>query len=105
MKLRLALVAAACLLVAAVAFVLLHSGARGNATCERLTFVGSGEFSAWPPGARCSYGLPVRTDVVVNDWFFMVVGLLVLGLFVAHAWITGGAGDRRRRCGRVRHVR
>ena len=30
-------------------------------------------FSAWPPGARCSYGEPERTDIVVNGWFAAVV--------------------------------
>ena len=86
MKLRLTLVTAACLLVAVGAFVWLHTGAPGDATCERSRFVDSDGFSAWPPGARCSYGEPAHLDVVVNGWFAAVVG----GLVVAFAVARGG---------------
>jgi hypothetical protein len=79
LKLRLVVIAAARLLIAVTAFVLLDSGAPGDATCERSRFVRSSGFSVWPPGARCSYGEPVRTDIIVNGWFAAVVG--VLGLF------------------------
>jgi hypothetical protein len=72
------LVGAACLLIAAAAFVVLHSGALGDAACEGSRFVPSDGFSAWPPGARCDYGEPVRTDVVVNGWFALVAGALVV---------------------------
>lgn len=80
---RQVLLAAACLLVAVAAFVLLHSGTIGDTACERSRFVSSDGFSAWPPGARCSYGEPARTDVIVNGWFAAVVGVLVVVLAVA----------------------
>ena len=73
MWIRTCLLAAACLLLAGLGFVLLHSGAPGDATCERSLFVPSTGFSAWPPGARCEYGEPIRTEVVVNGWFAAVV--------------------------------
>ena len=60
-------IVAGCVFIAVSAFVALHSGAPGDATCERTRFVPSTEFSAWPPGALCGYGGPVRTEVVVND--------------------------------------
>jgi hypothetical protein len=82
-KLRLTLGAAACLFVAVGAFAWLHTGAPGDAACERSRFVGSDGFSAWPPGARCSYGEPVRTDVIVNEWFVAVVGVLLMVFVVA----------------------
>jgi hypothetical protein len=88
MKLRAVLIATTCLLIAVGAFVWLHSGAPGDVTCERSRFVRSSGFSAWPPGARCSYGEPVRSDVVVNGWFAAVVGVLVFMFAVARAMLV-----------------
>ena len=85
MNVRLVLLAIACSLVAVAAFVWLHSGAPGDAACERSRFVSSSGFSAWPPGARCTYGEPARTDVIVNGWFAAVVGALVCMFVVARA--------------------
>ena len=82
-KVRLTLIVAACLFAAVGAFVWLHTGAFGDASCERSRFVDSSGFSAWPPGARCSYGEPVRTDVIVNGWFAAVVCVLVVAFAVA----------------------
>jgi hypothetical protein len=79
MKVRLFLLAAACL----AAFVWLHTGAPGDAACERVTFTDSSGFSAWPPGARCEYGLPLQTDVVVNEWFAAVIFVAVVVFAVA----------------------
>jgi hypothetical protein len=100
-KLRLALIAAACLFVAVGAFVWLHTGAPGDAACERSTFVESDGLSAWPPGARCSYGEPARTDVVVNGWFAAVAGGLAVALAVAlpPAKRSDQGGIIRRRAG------
>jgi hypothetical protein len=94
-KLRLAAAAAASVLVAVAAFVWLHSGAPGDATCERARFVPSSGFSAWPPGARCSYGEPVRTDVIVNAWFAAVLGVLALGLVAARGALMSRAAAPR----------
>jgi hypothetical protein len=76
--------ATACVAVAGFAFVWLHSGAPGDATCEQSRFVPSSGFSAWPPGARCSYGEPVRTDVIVNGWYAAVLVVLAFAL----VWAT-----------------
>jgi hypothetical protein len=85
MALRTSLLAAACLLLAGLGFVLLHSGAPGDAACERSLFVPSAGFSAWPPGARCEYGEPNQTEVVVNGWFAAVVFALGVAFAAARA--------------------
>jgi hypothetical protein len=69
------------LIVASFAFW--HSGARADGLCERERFVGSGALSAWPPGARCTYGEPATSDTLLNPWFFgtlLLVLLLAMGL-------------------------
>jgi hypothetical protein len=87
------LIAAACLLIAA--FVWLHTGALGDSTCERARFVPSSSgFSVWPPGVRCTYGEPARTDVVVNGWFAVVLGVVLVVFAVA-----GAISPRRARSG------
>jgi hypothetical protein len=91
-KLRLTLAAATCLLIAVGAFVWLHSGTPGDAACEGSRFVPSSGFSAWPPGARCTYGLPARTDVVVNGWFAAVVGMLIIALVVLGVVMSSPTG-------------
>jgi hypothetical protein len=87
-KVRPTLIVAACLLTAVGAFVWLHTGAFGDASCERSRFVDSDGFSAWPPGARCSYGEPVRTDVGLNGWFAAVVGVLAVAFAVARPGLS-----------------
>jgi hypothetical protein len=82
---RVMLIAVVCLLIVVGAFVWLHSRALDDATCERSRFVRSSGFSAWPPGARCAYGEPVRTDIVINGWFAVVVGVVVVMFAVARA--------------------
>ena len=77
--------AAACLLIAAGAFVWLHSGGRADAACEEARFVHADGFSAWPPGARCTYGLPPRTEVVLNDRFILIAVALTILLVVSIA--------------------
>jgi hypothetical protein len=84
------LIGAACFLIAVGAFVWLHSGAIGNATCQGSRFVSSSGLSAWPPGARCAYGEPVRTDIVISNWFAVVVGGVVLTFAVARAFLISG---------------
>jgi hypothetical protein len=90
-RLQLPLVAAAGLVMAVGAFVVLHSGAPGDATCERSRFVPSSGFSAWPPGARCSFGEPVRTDVIVNAWFAAVVVVLIVAFAFTRARMSSRA--------------
>ena len=79
MKARLFLLAAACI----AAFVWLHTGAPGDAACERARFSDSSGFSAWPPGARCEFGEPAQTDVVLNGWFAAVIFVVVVVFAVA----------------------
>ena len=81
MRLRLLFLTIACVLIAVGAFIWLHSGGPGDATCERFRFVPSDGFSAWPPGAQCRYGEPMRTDTIINDWFAVVV--VALGFLFA----------------------
>jgi hypothetical protein len=88
-KLRLVLIAAACSLIAAGAFAWLHAGPAGDAACERTRFVESSGFSAWPPGARCDYGEPVRTDIVINGWFAAVIVVMVVVFAMARAALIG----------------
>ena len=52
------------------AFVFWHSGERAGALCLRERFVSSGDLSLWPPGARCTYGLPATHDTLLNPWLF-----------------------------------
>lgn len=98
MRLRLTLIVAVSLLIAVGAFVWLHSDARGDAACQRALFVSSDGFSAWPPGARCTYGLPARTDVVMNGWFAAVIVVLILTFVGALMAII--SADRRRHVAR-----
>jgi hypothetical protein len=68
-------------LLLGVAFVFLHSGSRAQALCERERFVPTGEFSAWPPGVRCAYGLPVTEEVLFNPLFALsAIPLIAAGI-------------------------
>jgi hypothetical protein len=82
-KLRVLLIATAGLLITVGGFVVLHTGAPGDAACERSRFVPSFGLSAWPPGVRCEYGEPVQTDVIVNGWFALVVVAAAVTFVVA----------------------
>jgi hypothetical protein len=68
--------------VVAVAFVFLHTGARADDVCERGRFVPADGLSLWPPGARCSFGEPQRTEVLFNPWLALMV-LAILADMVA----------------------
>jgi hypothetical protein len=62
----------------AATFVFFHSGARAGSLCERERFVNWGEWSWWPPGARCTYGEPLMHEVLFNPWFlFGAMGVLL----------------------------
>ena len=93
MRVRISIAAAVCVAAGVVAFVLLHTGGPGDATCLRSRFVNANGFSSWPPGVRCTYGEPARTDVLVNGWFAGVVVLLGVAFAVARAllrdWSSG----------------
>ena len=70
--------------IAAVAFVFLHTGARADGVCRRERFVPADGLSLWPPGARCSFGEPQTTDVLVNPWLALVVAAIVAGMVATH---------------------
>ena len=64
------------------AFVFWHTGSRGSAECLRSAFVSGGDLSLWPPGVRCTWGLPSTSGVFINPWFFGTLLVIVL-VFVA----------------------
>lgn len=66
--------------VVSVSFVFLHTGARADDVCERERFVPADGLSLWPPGARCGFGEPQRTDVLVNPWLALVVVAILAGM-------------------------
>jgi len=66
--------------VVSVAFVFLHTGARADDVCERERFVPADGLSLWPPGARCSFGEPQKTDVLINPWLALVVVAMLVGM-------------------------
>jgi hypothetical protein len=84
----------ALLLVAA--FLLLHTGGRADGVCERGRFVPADGVSFWPPGTRCTFGEPSRTDVLVNPW----LGLVLVAVLAGGA--VGLRGDPARRSRRLR---
>jgi hypothetical protein len=69
-----------CVLLIGGAFLFLHTGERAADVCMSERFAPSDGVSLWPPGARCSYGEPVRTDVVVNWWFVLVSATVLAGV-------------------------
>jgi hypothetical protein len=75
---------AVCVLLIGGAFLFLHTGGPAEDVCMSERFAGSDGVSLWPPGTRCSYGEPARTDVVVN-WWFVLASAAVLAGAVAHA--------------------
>ena len=75
LKLRLALIAAACLLVAVGGVGMAAHGKHGNAACERSTLRRVKRVPAWPRSWRAlQLWQAARTDVVVNGWFAAVAG-------------------------------
>ena len=68
-----------CLCTLAGAFWFLHTGQRADGVCMSEAFVPADGISVWPPGARCTYGEPARTDVLVNWWFVVVLGAVLVG--------------------------
>jgi hypothetical protein len=74
-----------CTLLLAGAFLFLHTGARADGVCMRERFVQADGVSLWPPGTRCTYGEPARTDILVNWWFGVVLGAVL----VASAVVLG----------------
>jgi len=72
------------------AFLFLHTGGRADDVCERERFVPADGLSLWPPGARCSFGEPQRTDVLVNPW----LGLALVAILAAMATTYGHRSTR-----------
>jgi hypothetical protein len=68
-------------LVTAGAFLFLHTGARASALCERDGAAVSDGLSAWPPGTRCSGGLPVVTRVKFDETVLFVIPAIALLAF------------------------
>ena len=73
------------------AFVFWHTGGRADAVCRRELFVPAGGLSLWPPGARCTYGEPATSDVLINPW---LTGTLLL-IAVVNVAITVWRSRRR----------
>ena len=67
-------------ILAVAAFVFWHTGARGSAECRQSAFVSGGDLSLWPPGVRCTWGLPATSGVFINPWFFATLLVIVLVL-------------------------
>jgi hypothetical protein len=76
--LRRAVVVGVGALIVLGAFIVFHSGSQASALCERERFVSGGSLSFWPPGARCTYGLPLTSDTVVNPLFVLIGGAVLI---------------------------
>ena len=75
------LAAIICFVVTAGAFVFLHTGSRASALCERDGAAVADGLSAWPPGARCSGGEPVRIASEFDATVLLVVPSVALLAF------------------------
>jgi hypothetical protein len=64
------------------AFVFLHTSERADGVCMRERFVWADGVSLWPPGTRCTFGEPARTDVLVNPWLAVVLLAIIAGCVV-----------------------
>jgi hypothetical protein len=75
--------AAACVALVLGAFVFAHTGSRAAALCAREGSAVPGSISLWPPGVKCSGGLPVvvRTELDLAALILAVpaAALLVFG--------------------------
>jgi hypothetical protein len=60
------------------AFAFWHTGSRAGTLCLRERFVSSGDLSLWPPGARCTFGLPSQHDTFINPWFLATAFVLAV---------------------------
>jgi hypothetical protein len=69
-------------------FVFWHSGGRAAALCLRERFVSSGSLSAWPPGARCTFGEPELHSTLVNPWFVGTIFVLAPLAFLGAEWLS-----------------
>jgi hypothetical protein len=69
-------------LLFAGAFLFLHTGERADEVCTRERFVSADGISLWPPGTRCTFGEPSRTDVLVNPWLGLVLVAVLAGCAV-----------------------
>jgi hypothetical protein len=65
--------------VFAAAFVYMHSGARAENLCAGKGFSGTGTFSLWPPGARCTGGEP-QIEQIAFDPVFILPAVVILML-------------------------
>jgi hypothetical protein len=74
-----------CALLLASAFVFLHTGERADSVCMSDRFVTADGVSLWPPGARCTFGEPSRTDVLLNPWFALAMIPALVGSVVSLA--------------------
>jgi hypothetical protein len=86
-----------CLLATVGVFVFLHTGSRASNLCARDGSVVPEGLSAWPPGARCSGGEPVRADTKFDTTVLLVVPGIALLAFGAAA-IARPAGHRTPDC-------
>jgi hypothetical protein len=80
---RLALQVCLVALVLAGAFLFLHTGVRADGLCEPQRFVPADGVSLWPPGTRCTYGEPPRTDVLFHPWLALLLLAAIAGGAVA----------------------
>jgi hypothetical protein len=92
---RVALIACLGTLLLVGAFLFLHTGARADGVCMRELFVPAGGVSLWPPGTSCTYGEPARTDVLVNWWFGVVLGAVLVGSVAALGPRSAPSADGR----------
>jgi hypothetical protein len=74
-----------CTLLLAGALLFLHTGGRADSVCMSERFVTADGASFWPPGTRCTFGEPARTDVLVNPWFVLVLVTVLVGSVVSLA--------------------
>jgi hypothetical protein len=71
------------LLLLAGVFLFLQTGERAHGVCMSERFAAADGVSLWPPGVRCTFGEPARTDVLVNPWLGLVLVTLVAGSAVS----------------------
>jgi len=69
--------------VAAVAFVYFHTGARADGLCEDRVFVRAGSFSWSHFGVRCEYGFPARSSYERGASFGVLLAIAAMWLVTA----------------------
>ncbi len=80
--------------VFASAFVYMHSGPRAENLCAGKGFSGTGAFSLWPPGARCTGGEPAIEQVAFDPIFILPAVAILLLISGALALRQSGAAGR-----------